>query len=195
MCAQAKETEAAKRREQQRKLEERRAAEKAKEAAAFAPEPKVKELTDEEAAALEAKIASNGTAEAKPEDEKKEEEDEEEEDKGKLKPNAGNGADLATHKWTQTLSELEVRVPLQAAGPLKSKDVVVEIGKGHLVVGVKGTAPVLDDDLEKVVKVEESMWTLEDRRTVVVTMEKVDKMSWWPRLLKGSPFRSVIIGM
>lgn len=43
-------------------------------------------------------------------------EEEDEEDKGKLKPNDGNGADLDRYRWTQTLQDLEVRIPIRV-GP------------------------------------------------------------------------------
>ena len=40
------------------------------------------------------------------------EESDDEESKGKLRPNAGNGLDLANYSWTQTIDTLEVCVNL-----------------------------------------------------------------------------------
>ena len=102
-----------------------------------------------------------------------------------MKPNAGNGADLDKYKWTQTLEEIELRVPLPMA--VKARDLVVDIQKKYLKIGLKGHPLIIDGELDAIVKVEDSAWVLEDKRTLVFTIEKVNKMSWWPRLLTTDP--------
>ncbi len=112
-------------------------------------------------------------------------EDVDEKEKGKLKPNSGNGCDLENYRWTQTLQEVELRVPFKIP-TLKSRDCVVNITKKTLKVGLKGQTPVIDGDLNADIKVEDSLWTI-DKNTIVVTFEKINQMSWWDRLMKTDP--------
>ena len=104
----------------------------------------------------------------------KNEEEEDEDEKGKIKPNSGNGADLDKYTWTQTLEELEVRVPLPMA--LRSRDLIIDIQKKRLKVQVKGQTPIVDDEMPYEVKQEDSTWVMEDKRTVVLTIEKISKL-------------------
>lgn len=134
-------------------------------------EPKIKELTDEEAERLQKEIdnekAKKSEGESKPDEKEaetngdKKEEEEDEEDKGKLKPNAGNGCDLENYSWTQTLTEIELRVPLKASFKVKARDVVVDYQKRHLKVGLKGHPPIIDGELYHDIKVEDCCWVLQ----------------------------------
>ncbi|KAK6105419.1 Nuclear movement protein [Brugia malayi] len=169
--------------EEQKRLEERRAAQRAKEEAEM-NEPRIREITDEEAAELEKMKNDNGKEKNK---ESGEEEEEDPDDKGKLKPNAGNGCNLEKYQWTQTLSEIEVRVPLKVGFPLKAKDVIVEFGKEKLKIGLKGHEPIINGSLRAAVKVESATWVLEDRKTIVLTLEKMNGMEWWNRLMTTDP--------
>lgn len=102
-------------------LQQRREKEAAKKAAAAAKKQAeeatsqpatITELSDAEAEKLQAELEKKkgGTpGPAQPaEDAEKVEDDEDECEKGKLKPNSGNGCDLDKYKWTQTLQDIEV---------------------------------------------------------------------------------------
>ena len=165
-------------RKRQERLERERLAEK--------KQAKIEEVTEAEAAAIESGQNENSKTNSDDSGEKKNSDDEEDEaDKGKLKPNLGNGCDLEKYSWTQTLGEVELRVPLPFA--VKSRDVAVDLQKKSMKLGLKGHPFIIDGDFHKEIKLEGCTWVLEDKKLVVVTIEKTNKMEWWDRLIQTDP--------
>ncbi len=86
----------------------------------------------------------------------------------------------------------------------KGKELVVILQKKKLSVGLKGQEPIVNGELCKEIKVEESNWTLrmmckilipvscliplsEDQKLVLITLEKLNKQTWWENVLTHHP--------
>ncbi|KAK9883281.1 hypothetical protein WA026_001465 [Henosepilachna vigintioctopunctata] len=172
----------------------KKAAEAKKKAETAVQPAEITELTEEEAEKLQLEIDANknesngiNSESASNSPETIPNDDEDESERGKLKPNEGNGCDLKKYKWTQTLQDVEVKIPLNITFRAKQKDLVVNITKKHLTVGVKGQPLIVDDDFPHEIKLEETTWVIEDGKTVIVNIEKVNKMNWWSKLVKSDP--------
>ncbi|KAF5303042.1 hypothetical protein FQR65_LT08371 [Abscondita terminalis] len=177
--------------EKREREEIRKSASKKSDADHQVKKAEITELTEEEAEKLQKEIESKKTilSTDKPKEEvsKVIEEDEDESEKGKLMPNQGNGCDLEKYKWTQTLQDIEIRIPLNVNFRARQKDVVVNISKKHIICGIKGQVPIVDDDFPHEIKVEESTWVIEDGKSLLVNIEKVNKMNWWSKFVVSDP--------
>lgn len=195
--------------EEKRKAEEekaKKAEEKARKAAeekmkrearlAGESKPRIREITDEEAEKLQKEIDNkkkeeennantNHVSNADKEDVEANviDENEDKVEEGKLRPNSGNGGNMPHYKWTQTLAELELRVPFNVSYPLKAKHIICDMKKKYLKIGLKGETPVIEGNLTKEIKLEESTWTIDDGKVLVVSIDKVNKMEWWSRII------------
>jgi len=114
--------------------------------------------------------------------------DEKDEDKGKLKPNSGNGWDGPNYSWTQTLNEIDLRIPTKLNARIKGADVTVKFERKKLYVCIRGQKPIVNGETYAEIKVEESMWVLADEgKSIFINIEKVNKMEWWSRLVLSDP--------
>ena len=47
--------------------------------------------------------------------------------------------------------------------------------------------PIIDADFVHEVKMEDSAWVLEDKKSLLINLEKVNKMEWWSKLAVTDP--------
>lgn len=73
--------------------------------------------------------------------------------------------------------------------PLRSRDLSVDIRKTHLRCGVKGKAPIIDGELPYEIKMDESAWTLDSSRFLLINLEKVSA-TYQKRRSNTSPLKA-----
>ncbi|KAI3834766.1 hypothetical protein MKW92_029562 [Papaver armeniacum] len=109
----------------------------------------------------------------------------EKEESGKRVPNKGNGLDMETYSWGQSLPEVTISIPVPAG--TKSKSVICEIKKNHIKVGLKGQPCIIDADFCQSVKVDDCFWSIEDNKVISILLTKQNKKDWWKYLVQGDP--------
>ncbi len=113
----------------------------------------------------------------------KEQEKEQEEQEDNSPPPIGNGGTIPNkYIWTQTLQELTINIPLPPN--TRGRDLNVHISKNHLKVKFtkktkNNTEYIINDTLTKPILVDDSLWTIEDGNTLILTLQKSNGMEWW----------------
>ncbi|KAL2058194.1 hypothetical protein ABVK25_001812 [Lepraria finkii] len=93
------------------------------------------------------------------------------------------------YKWTQTIQDLDITVSVPSN--LRGKDIVVDMKKMYLKVGVKGQEPVIDGPLPHEIHPSESAWTLEtitSGKEISLHLDKTNKQQWWASVTTNSPY-------
>ncbi|KAK4052254.1 hypothetical protein OIO90_004476 [Microbotryomycetes sp. JL221] len=95
------------------------------------------------------------------------------------------------YRWQQTLQDVTVSIPVPAGS--KSRDFVVDMKKKSIKVALKqapkdGSSPsFLEGELPQEIKVDDSTWTLDDGKEIVLSLEKLNQQQWWPHVVTSAP--------
>jgi CS domain len=72
-----------------------------------------------------------------------------------------NGDSTDKYNWSQSITEVNVQIPIPIG--TKAKDLEVKIETKKLLVKLKNqTDPIISGELQEKVKVEDSFWNVED---------------------------------
>lgn len=168
--------------------EKKRKAEEEKRKARLDAEKAKQQKQDDESRVVDITEETPAPAPAASASDTKDGEEAEEEGKGAVPIN--NGGICENYRWTQTLQDLQVLVSVPKG--TRAKDLVVDISKKRLKVGVKGKEPIVDGEMHQTVKCEDCFWSVEDNaaeenRLITIALTKINQMEWWNRVIVGDP--------
>jgi len=141
---------------------------------------KIEEVSEDTPVGIQAEVEKASPKPADKGDAKVDKEDDEEDN---TPPPEGNGGKTDKYTWTQTLSALEVMIPVRPG--IRAKDIICNIGVETLKLQIKGEEPIVLGKMHSKCKPDDSMWSLIDNKIVQVSIEKLDQMKWWPCFMHG----------
>ncbi|KAI8084672.1 HSP20-like chaperone [Halteromyces radiatus] len=100
---------------------------------------------------------------------------------------AKEDAEQATlpYTWKQTLQDVNVTVPVPKG--TRGRDLDIVLKKKYIKVALKGQPAILEGELCKEIKVDDSTWSLEDQKQVEIHLEKSNQMTWWENVETSAP--------
>ncbi|KAI8393377.1 HSP20-like chaperone [Radiomyces spectabilis] len=89
------------------------------------------------------------------------------------------------YKWKQTLQEVDISIPVPVG--TRGRDLDVVLKRKHIKVGLKGQSPILEGELCKDIKLDDSTWTVDNQKEVNIHLEKNNQMTWWEHVVTSAP--------
>ncbi|KAF7729474.1 hypothetical protein EC973_004454 [Apophysomyces ossiformis] len=87
--------------------------------------------------------------------------------------------------WKQTLQDVDVTIPVPKG--TRGRDLEVVIKKKNIKVALKGQPALIEGELCKDIRVDDSTWTLDNQEEVNVHLEKSNQMAWWENVVTTAP--------
>ncbi|XP_077161907.1 nudC domain-containing protein 3 [Paroedura picta] len=101
-------------------------------------------------------------------------------------PDSYNGAVRENYTWSQDYSDLEIKVPVPKH-VLKGRQVSVDLGSSSIRVAVQegnGQHVLMDGTLTHKINTENSVWSLEPGKCILINLNKIGEY-WWNAILEG----------
>ncbi|KAJ0057482.1 hypothetical protein NL108_009208 [Boleophthalmus pectinirostris] len=108
-------------------------------------------------------------------------------DKYQSDPDSYNGAVRENYSWSQDATDVEVRVFVPKT-IVKGRQVSVNLQSGSVSVSVKDGAEqktLMEGEFTHKINTENSLWSLEPGKCVVLSLNKTSDIWWWNAVLKG----------
>jgi hypothetical protein len=93
-----------------------------------------------------------------------------------------NGGVTSRYRWSQSLTEITIEIPLAQRCTIKN-DIVVRLDALAVNISVSGCL-LIEGSLHARIVPGESTWLIEDSSIIVLSLQKASE-SWWNRLLIG----------
>jgi len=94
-----------------------------------------------------------------------------------------NGDSTEKYKWSQAFNEVQVQIDIPEGS--KSKDLIVDLKPKKIMIRHKSLdEPILAGDLDNPIKAEDSYWTLEDNKRLILNLTKAGE-AIWATVVKG----------
>mmetsp|Transcript_7307 Transcript_7307/g.11461 ORF Transcript_7307/g.11461 Transcript_7307/m.11461 type:complete len:168 (-) Transcript_7307:130-633(-) len=88
-----------------------------------------------------------------------------------------NGDTTEKYDWSQNINEVTVQIPIPFG--TTSKMLQVKIEPKRLFVKLKADdKPLIDGELQEKIKVDDSYWSIEDKKYINITFEKAYEAIW-----------------
>ncbi len=87
-----------------------------------------------------------------------------------------NGAATEKYNWSQTVQDVQVQIPIPEGTKANQLDIKIQTKK--ISCAFKGKEPFLIGELCEKVKVEDSFWSIEDRKFLQIHFQKAYEAIW-----------------